>query len=65
MPPQRPQLPGPCADDGLAVSVATAKTLIFRDVCFDPHSGQEGLGPSSIVRWRCSNGLLQDLQVNS
>jgi hypothetical protein len=37
-------------DCDFAASLATANTLIFLAVFFDPHSGHAGLGPSAMVR---------------
>lgn len=65
-PPQRPQVGGESLDvEDFEVSLATAKTLSFRVVCFEPHSGQGGFGPSAMERCRCSKDLSHDLQVYS
>jgi len=64
-PPQRPQVGAGSASRFPAVSLATANTLNFREVCIEPHSGQGGFGPSVIDRWRCSNPFLQVPQVYS
>lgn len=62
-PPQRPHMPG-AEGDGLD-SAATAKTLRFRDVFPDPHSGHFTAAVEAMDLTSASNWFLQDLQVYS
>jgi hypothetical protein len=56
-------MPG-AGDEGLD-SDATAKTLRFRAVCPEPHSGHFTFSSEFIDLASFSNWLLQDLQVYS
>ena len=46
-------------------AAATAKTLIVRAVCFDPHDGQSTFSSELIDRISFSNVVSHDLQAYS